>query len=329
MAVQPTEGNRNMDLDKVFGILREGLNENTRLGEMRQIVEYMLPVDKYRLMSRFLSRDQGFSMNERLNSLPIFLDENTTFFNFVQGTTCQSSIYSILELIPRYSPNIETIDFGNLWIESENKENFKNILKNSKKLKSLRVRCLSSDDCAINQLLLQEDFDLQDKDVQIGLQKIEYIYAVGLFLSQSTKLLKVLPNLKSIGNYQELGPILSSYIDNDDDLNRFMIITEFADRYTNSTTLEYFVKYCPNTKRITLMWPDRNVIENLSKFPLLTDICIHTEYFDQIMNLIIKIGKQIKKLDLKTYGHYYDPDILHELCPELLLLETNENIYRF
>ena len=173
-------------------------------------------------------------------------------FDFIRFTIHQPIIKSILEILPRYCPNIETIDFRYVSINCENRENFKNLLKNIKHLKSLRVKCRAFNYCAINQILLQEDFDLHDRDLQIELQKIEYINGMNMSPSQCIKLFKLLPNLKSFGMSQSLGPIVSSCIDNDNDLNRFMTMTEFADQYTNSTTLDLFVKYCPNAKRIFL-----------------------------------------------------------------------------
>ena len=154
-------------------------------------------------------------------------------------------------------------------------------------------------------------------------KKIEYIYATALSPSDCTTILKLLPNLKGFGIDQALGPVLSSCIDNDDDLNRFMNIIEFGDLFTNSTTLDLLVKYCPKVNRISLESPERNVIVYLSKFSLLTDIKIFTDNFDEVMNLIKIIGWQIKKLNLHTDSHEFDPNLLRELCPKLVILEIN------
>ena len=110
-------------------------------------------MDKYQLLHRFLSWEENLSEEIRLNCLPIFLDKRTQFFSFEQETDNQQTIKSIFEIITRYCPNIETIDFRSLWIRPENKENFKSFLKKTIKLKSLRVVCDGlSFFCALNQL---------------------------------------------------------------------------------------------------------------------------------------------------------------------------------
>ena len=60
----------------------------------------------------------------------------------------------------------------------------------------------------IYQLLLEDDFNLHDKDVQIGLLKIEYLDGWGLSVSACAKLLKLLPNLKSLGLCQNLAEMI-------------------------------------------------------------------------------------------------------------------------
>ena len=97
--------------------------------------------------------------------------------------------------------------------------------------------------------------------------------------------------MSSLGMLQELGPVLSTY--NDDNLSRLMNITEFADRNTNFNNFRIFML---NIVRMQIGWialcsPERNDIENLSQFPLPTDIKIFSEYFDNVMNLIKIIGR--------------------------------------
>ena len=316
-----------MELDKEYKTLLKGLEDNSALDEKRKIVNSMRPWDKYKLMSRFLS-DESLASNLCLNYLPIFLDERTKFFKCVQITQNQSEIKSIFEIISKYCPNIKKLDFRNVYIDSQNKENFKHFLKISKQIKSLCLKCRLSDCCAIYQILLQEDFDLQDRDVQMGLQKIEYINGWFLTTSECITLLKLLPNLKGLGMWQEFGSILYSYIDYDYDLNRLMNITEFCDRFTNLKTLELLVKYCPNVTRISLEFPEECVIENLFKFSLLTDICIYSRHFDEIMNLIEIMGRRIKKLHIISDEFHINPSIIHELCPKLISFQISDEIYR-
>ena len=98
-------------------------------------------------------------------------NENTKFFSFIQSTNNHTSIKYILEIIPRYCPNIENVDLSSLWIKPENKENLKFFPRETTCLKSLRVECVY-EECAIHQLLIQEDFDQHVPDVQSGLLKI-------------------------------------------------------------------------------------------------------------------------------------------------------------
>ena len=199
----PTNRLNDGDMKTLFNILLEGLGENARLDEKKKIVNSILPVDKYKLLLRFTSRIEGLICSDKIgNVLRIFLDERTKFIGIGYGVHNQSRVRSILEIIPQYSPNIQTIDFSYVNIGNENEENFITMLKQTTKLKSLRIRCMYGS--LIRKLLLKEDFNLLDRDVQIGLQKIETIN--GKFTgSECVRLLKLLPNLKSFG----MGNVLS------------------------------------------------------------------------------------------------------------------------
>ena len=238
-----------------------------------------------------------------------------------------------MEIIPRYCRNIETTDFRSLWISPENKENFKTFLKQTTQLKSLRVKC-DTYRCAIGELLLQEDFNLHDEDVKIGLRKIKYICGNDFIASESARLLKLLPNLKGLGIFQKLSVVLPIVDDDDEIPQKLSKITEFYDTRTRLTSLECFSKFCPKAKNIFLSQPDKKVIENLWKFPLVTEIQIISDdpdYVSEIISLLNKIGKQIKILGLHTSYEIVviDPNIVHDLCPDLDHLHMNSETFYF
>ena len=321
------------ELDRLYKILREGLEENTELDEKRKLVNSILPKQKYKLLQRFVSYEEDLSQALCLKYLPIFLDENTKFLGFKPGIYRQEIVKSIFELLPRYCPKIEIVDFRAILIKPENKENFKIFLKQTTQLKSLRVQCYFHNDCAIRQLLLEEDFNLHDQDVKSGLLKIEHIHGIYLTTSDCVRLLKLLPNLKSLGRIQNLSVLLPIISDNEDIPKTLAKITEFSDKYTSLATLQCFSNFCPKAKHIFLTKPQKNVIENLRKFSLLTELVLDSEdpdFVSEVINLLNIIGKQIKILSLCCpAGIELDPNIFHNLCPNLVKLVINLNQYYF
>ena len=315
-----------MELDNLFGTLVERMRGMTELEEKRNLVNSILPLHKYKLL-RAILHDEDLSEEIRLKCLPIFLDERTQFFNFVQETNNQRSIKYILELIPKYCPNIKIVDLRSLSIQRVNTENFKTFLKQTQCLKSLRVSC-AIDNCAISQLLLEEDFRLHEQDVQNGLLKIQYIKnAIDFTLSEYINFLKVLPNLKSLGDGLGLARVVTSRIAHQL-RQKLSNLIEFHDEETSLNTLEHLIRFCPKAQQIHLSYPLEHVIENLSKFPKLTQIALDCENFGQIRELIqlLKIiGNQIKYLNIFTTDNMpLDTEIILRLCPELVRMELND-----
>ena len=323
------------DLDKVFQIVLSGLEENAELDVKREIVNSILPVDKYTLLHRFLSENEGLSTKLRLNSLPVFLDERTKYFSFVQYEEDQQAIKSILSLIPKYCPNIKTVDLRNLVIKSEIKENFKTFLKETTQMKSLRMSsCQRRCSCAIFELLLEDDFHLHDRDVQNGLLKIEYFDGWEVFDEfMCANLLKRLPNLKSFGPFQDLDSVISTFSDDDEIVQKLNNITEIGEDQTTLINLEYLAKFCPKAEKIHLCEPEKNVIKNLCKFEFLSELILFSEdsdFLSEVIYLLSAIGKQIKTLHL-AFAHGIDPDpkIFHYLCPKLITLTIKHGISEF
>lgn len=316
----------NNQMDNRFKILLKKLKRNDDLNKMKKLVNSILPVDKYRLLKRFLSVEERLSSDIILKCLPVFLDERTTFFSLSQYTDHQAYIKTILEIILRCCPNIQTIDLRNFFIKPENKQNLETFLKQSTSLKSLRVRCRPNN-CAIRQLLLEEEFNLHDKDIKDGLLKIEYILGLRLSPSECARLLILLPNLKCLGICQDLGPLLSAYSEDEEILQKLSNIIEFSNHFASLRTLERFVNLCPKAQKIYLFRPEKKVVENLWKFPLITHLelnSIQPDFFTELYNLLKIIGRQIKSLILDTPDEMeHDRNMLHELCPELLTLEIN------
>ena len=321
-------------LDQAYQILLRKVNENAELDEMKKMVNSILPVKKYSLMHKFLAEEQMLSEEIRLKCLSIFLDENTNFFSFLQYTTDQNTIRSILEIIPRCSPNIKIVDFRCLNINSETKESFKSFLRQMPRLLSLKVKCLrddESDSCAIKELLLDEDFSQHDDHIRKGLLKINFIDGFFLTPSDCAKLLNLLPNLESVGISQKLGPGLSDYIQTNNS-DRILKITEIHDSETTMTSLNEFLRFCPNTKRIFLLSPDQEVLENLWKFPSLIDIKLFQFNFNlSSLNVLIqKNGRRIKKLDISCFNDIEtEPHNYLVLFPELKFLRIKGNNLHF
>ena len=318
-------------MNLMFEILLVGLEENVGLEEKRNFVNSILPVHKYKLMQMFLS-DKELSEKIRVNSLLIFLDERTKYLSFVQHTSNQTTIKSILEIIPRYSPNIETVDFRSLRICNQNIKNFETFLKQTTHLKSLRVHC-SGIGCAMYELLIFQSSTWLRPELKLGLQKVEYISESDLSPSECVKLIKFLPNLKSLGMNQQLSEVISTINGDDKILKKLSNITEFYDAYTSLTTLQRIIKLCPKVNRIFLIVPGKNVIENLWRFPLLTDIKLVSGEDDnsvfELFTTLKIIRHQIKCLNIYLYNDENDPNIYHKLCPELVKLVFKHKIFLF
>ena len=197
---------------------RRGQKKTLDWNEKRKIVNSILPVHKYKLLHSFLSKGRHNDQVLILNCLPIFLDERTTFLGFERLIYDQLIVKSILEIIPRYCPIFEMIDFRQFRIDSINKKNFEIFLKKSTQLKYLQV-CCHNNNCAIFQIL--ENFALYDPEVQSGCLKIEQINGAMIEASEGVRFLKLLPNLKSLGLH-ELGRLIKSY--SEDEVIRKKII---------------------------------------------------------------------------------------------------------
>ena len=317
-------------LDKLFQTVLAGLKKkNVKVDELKKLVNSILPVHKYKLLQRFLSHNEHLSRRITIKCLPVFLDERTQFFRYPQNIAHQPTIKSILEIIPKYCPNIKTVDLSTLAIKRGNMECFKTFLKLTTSVKSLRVQCMARG-CVLRQLLLKDEFSRLDQDVRIGLEKIEYINGSYSTAPECARLLHLLPNLKCLGPLQNMNILLSDYTQ---DENIVKTLSNFTDigGFTTLTTLESFAKFCPNANSIFLFDPERGVVENLWKFPLLKELKLYSENPDlliELMNLLKKIGRKIKILKLSMgVQDNLDHEMLHKLCPELIHLGINEYIH--
>ena len=165
-------------------------------------------------------------------------------------------------MIPRYSPNIETMNLTRMRLSSEHRENFITLMKSCACLKSLRVNCGVVERCLIKELLISDDFNLHDHHLQNALQKIDYL---GCYLHNPRKgaqLLKLLHNLKSLEGIC-FGRVLSQYIKKCRPAEKKLNITKIMDIKTTISSLENFTKFCPKIKSIHLICPQNGVIINL------------------------------------------------------------------
>ena len=313
----PTNRLNDGDMKTLFNILLEGLGENARLDEKKKIVNSILPLYKYKMLYKFLFKID-LSEVQRLNCLPIFLDKRTKFFNFIHYTTNQTTIKSILEIIPKYCPNIVTVDLKSLYIQRESIENLITFLKQTTQMKCLRILFSS----AMYQLFIEEDFHTLDPDVQSGLLKIVEIEENNLNVSNCIQVIKRLPNLVSLGNGRVLGKLVSTKIDNDKKLvQKLSMFIELHDVGTSLNRLKRFGKFFPNITKIHLINPNEHVIENITKFPLITILildCKNSNQIRELIELLKIIGKRLLYLDLLAPSDpLLDPSIILPLCPRL------------
>ena len=309
------------DQDMMLEILLNGWKRKDQLETKKKLVNSILPFHKYKLLQRILATQDLITT---MKCLPIFLDERTRFFRLGKMTANQEFIRIVLKTITRQCPNIKILDLRCLSIRLWNMDNVKTFLQQTRSLQALRVRVSPRLPCAMAQLLLRVEFDQVNQDVRNGLCKIEYIEGGDLTPADCARLLKRLPNLKGFG-IEQLLPLFAGYSKNENALKKFINFTEFAHLYTNFTSLEILVKFCPNARKIRIYEPKRNVVNNLWKFPLLTDLELKSEESDEFVTdlytLLKRIGRQIEFLTLRypNEGHL-DSKILHELCPELFEL---------
>ena len=90
------------------------------------------------------------------------------------------------------------------------------------------------------------------------------------------------------------------------------------------------MKLFPNAKTICLYCPETNVLENLWQFPFLTENHIYhrdSDFVTEFYSLLKLIGEKIKILLIEIPGDgEFDPEILHDFCPEILNLEINYSL---
>ena len=101
---------RDIYLENLLTIFLEGLEVNAGLDKMKYFVNSFLPFDKYGLLQKILANESFLSIGTLLNCLRIFLDERTKYFNFIRVIWDHRILTSILEIILKYCPNIETVD---------------------------------------------------------------------------------------------------------------------------------------------------------------------------------------------------------------------------
>ena len=308
-------------LEVVLDFFRNGLKQKSILDFKRKIANSLPPRIKSQLMQKLIS-DISLSDKLRLNCLEIFLNEKTKDFSFIQTPWDYPSGLSLIQMLPKLSPKIEKMNLSQIYMRPENKQDFRNLLKQCNNLKSLRVKCCPYE-CAIYQLLLTKEYDKLDRDVQIGLHKIEYINLdCRVNPADVAKLFKRLPELQGLGVFQDLGEGLSHYIDSYDHPNRTLNIVEIYDLNTSFETLENFAKFCPNANLISIDNPGEGVIENLHQFPLLSELHLYLFDTNELMRFLTQHGKKIKKLNLTNPLRRLniDKSSLYSLCPELLEL---------
>ena len=326
------------ELEEKFQILKTGLEENAELDEMRDIVNSIDSLDKYKLMNMFLKVGKSLSVDIRLNCLAIFLDDMTKYFSFMQDICFQNPrneeiIKYILEFIPNHCSTIELINFNSLSIRTEEKEQFKSFLKKCPQMQSLWVRIHGGHmaaNCAMNQLLLIDDFEQHDAAVQIELLKITIIEGIELDASECGRILKILPNLRSFCNLN-LGPVLPISIRDNEIACKLFNITYFCDDKTSLISLEYFLNLCPQTRRISLTRPDKYVISNLWRFLYLNELIICSQNPDDVQEiklLLDLIGTKLQYLQLNVCGSELlnVEHIRFNLCRNLVRLEIKHTM---
>lgn len=311
---QPMSTLRHAAIDSLYKVLLSRMD--CHLHWCRQIVS-SLPVElKYPLLHRILS-DRHLTDHVRLQSLEIFLDQNTRFFSFIQMPLNHYPITKgIIEIIPTLCPNIETIDFTNLFFKSELKDKFKTLLKTCKNLQTLSLDIHNFDD-AIYELIFQ-DFDTLDCDIQKGLGKIKTLLLHGNFrFSDLTQCLTRLPNLQSFGRNPLCGKALCHYNETYPSTSSKFNLIDICDHGTMLPTLEIFAKLCPQTKKLRLTRPDNIVVENLCKLQSLTELELY--YFDsnRLIKYLKQSGENITKLRLFKDAWDIEKDLICELCPNL------------
>ena len=116
------------DLEQSFQFLRD---ENFQLVSKRDHVNSLDPLDKNKLLKMFLSIEKRLSVETRVNCLPIFLDNRSKYFGFIQeiwltrSTKWTHYLVHFRNHIKSHRSTIETIDFRSLSIRTDDIEQLK------------------------------------------------------------------------------------------------------------------------------------------------------------------------------------------------------------
>lgn len=270
------------------------------------------------LLKRFLS-DRSISAEIRLHSIYTLLNRTTQEFCLNKKLWNTSRQISIIRWLSEFSEGIQILNLSNFYISFISKNIFINLLKKSKSLKSLHVKC--DDSCVISQLLL-ENFENLEEEVQTALRKIVFIdIDDSVCYSNVDKILKLLPNVQSLGKYRLSSRILYRL---NKDTNIQLNLNEFRHSRTKTNTINVLLRSCPKLKYIHLKEP-YSIIQKLSNFPELTSLCLDTFCpldLDQYLNTS---GHSINKLRLCSAQSSLNIQQLIHKCPNLEKLVIKES----
>lgn len=250
-------------------------------------------------MMQMLLGDRTNSEEIRLACVKIFLNSNTEYFNFGKIPMLDSTIQSILSLIPIRSPNITMIDFTDFPITFELKQAFEILLIQCTHLNALYLRCYPNI-CGIWDLLINTNNI--DGGVLRGLRQVEHlILTTYTFINpvECAKILSLCPRLKSFGpDIYNLGKGITTYIRNYATPDTKLGLEELYDDHTSLVRLREFSQYCPKIKLIRLYKPEAEVVANLVSFRYLKKVELIFFNFSEVMHFSQNFSGTITKLTL-------------------------------
>lgn len=272
------------------------LNKN-KLFNRECVQTRMPPMLMNQLLKCFLSED-WLSGNIRLNSIYIFINRSTQQFSLNKNFFNSCRINLVIKWLAKYSENIRTLDLRHNYINSLSKTNFVELLKNSKRLNSIHVKCRLN--CAIYQLLFKNYDDLSD-DVKNSLSKIVYIDLDNkVEYTEAAKIVQLIPNLQSLGKYKFIKNVLNYLLELKEFKNKKFNLIEFRDSNTTPSDIQFVAECCPKMKYIHLKVPENKTIEILAKFRELTYLCLNKFSLRQLNNYLKTNGPNITKLKLTS-----------------------------
>ena len=313
------------------------------------------PIMFSELLLRNILSNPDLSTKTRVKALNFIINEKFIQFNFHFLVESKSSERKILKILYDKCPKMELLNLSAFHIRSKNRDLFENLLMKCTKLEAVRVKCRMSD-CAIRDILLGEFLHPLDYEKNIRarsnqnlirrtitnvnhflirkyrpeirprhelpLDKIVVLDLCRLFPELScTEMLRLLPNLTSLGFYEKVGKAIS-YLTYYECKN--LKLKYIRDQRTTLEVLDKICYHCPDLEQIRLTAPQPGTVEQLSVLKTINNVELLWFQVEELYKYLKNCGSQIRSMRLSRCMQVVNINIILASCPNLSYLVLSD-----